>query len=228
MKPYYEDERVTLYHGDCLKLDEWLVGDVLVTDPPYGIAWKKPKLPANRALGRGVQVAHEGIASDGDTAARDAVLDAWLPRPAVVFGATNRNPPKQVKQTLVWQKPATVGIFGTVAGFRRDWEAIHLLGNFPASSAQRSSILRSTGENTAYSRASEGHPHAKPEALMAVLIDACPPGVIADPFMGSGTTLVAAKNLGRDAIGVEIDERYCEIAAKRLSQGVLDFDEVSA
>lgn len=227
MKPYYSDESVTLYLGDCREVTAWLEADVLVTDPPYGIAWCKPRLPANRALRRGDQVAHAGIVNDADTSARDEVLAAWLPKPAAVFGSPHRHLPPGAKQTLVWQKPATVGIFGTVAGFRRDWEAIYLIGNFPPSTAQRSSVIRSTGENTIYSRASQGHPHAKPVGVLATVIAAMPLGVVADPFAGSGTTLVAAKQLGRRAIGVEIEERYCEIAAKRLAQDVLDFGAAS-
>ncbi len=221
MNPYYEDDLVTLWHGDCREVTAWLEADVLVTDPPYGIGWKIPTLAPSEHRGSYGSKAHAGILNDADTGARDEVLTLWTPRPAAVFGSPNMHSPRGVKQTLVWQKPSTCGVMGTVAGFRRDWEAIHLLGNFPASTPTASSVIRSSGNHISYIQDGMGHPHSKPVSVLELLMHRMPPGVVADPFAGSGSTLLAAKNLGRKAIGVELEERYCEIAAKRLTQDTL-------
>lgn len=218
MTPYYTDDHVTLYHGDCLEVTEWLTADVLVTDPPYGIGWRR----GDTGTGRGwSNDSHEGIANDQDTATRDAVLDTWGDRPAVVFGSFYAPAPGRLRHVAVWEKPTNAGVVGSTTGFRRDVEAVYLTEPWPLVSATRGSVLRNiAGSSNGPGRAT-GHPHAKPGWLMEQLIDAAPPGVIADPFAGSGSTLVAARNLGRQAIGVELEERYCEIIASRLAQGVL-------
>lgn len=226
MKPYYSDERVTLYHGDCREITEWLAADVLVTDPPYGISWSVPQGAFNVSRGkRRHGVGHAGIANDSTLDARDVVLTMWGDRPAVVFGSLNVAPPVGSKQTLVWHKPDNAGIFGAIGGWRRDVEAIYLLGAWPQVPAARSAVLR-TNATALSTYVSRGHPHSKPLDLMGALIETTS-GVVADPFAGSGSTLVAARNLGRRAIGVELEERYCELAARRLAQDVLDFGDAS-
>jgi hypothetical protein len=216
VKPYYQDDTVTLYHGDCREITAWLTADVLVTDPPYGIAW-------SRGAYNGA-VSHSGIRHDATTAARDTALTMWGERPAAVFGDFGHSP-TGVVQTLVWHKPSDSGIFGSRAGWRRDAEAIYLVGPWPLTTARRSSVLPSGEAMSHYTKAT-GHPHTKPVGLMVAILTETR-GIVADPFAGSGSTLVAAKQIGRPAIGVEIEERYCEIAAKRLDQGVLDFGGVA-
>jgi site-specific DNA-methyltransferase (adenine-specific) len=111
----------------------------------------------------------------------------------------------------VWDKKR-LGLNG--GPWRYQHETIFVTPGFVRVSDASSSIL-------SYWPDQSHHIHAKPIELMRALVAAAPPGVIADPFCGSGSTLRAAKDLGRKAIGIEIDERFCEVAARRMAQEVL-------
>lgn len=207
--PYYEDDLVTLYHGDCLDNPEWWTGaDVLITDPPYGMAYKS-----------GWVDYQPPIRGDGDQSSRDRALALWGARPALIFGVWNQPRPSGVRQRLIWSKGADPGMGDLSMPWGKSDEEIYVLGT--GWTGARVSNVITVGKPPISERC--GHPTPKPVSLMEVLISRAPSGVIADPFAGSGSTLVAAKAIGRRAVGVEVEERYCELAANRLAQDALDF-----
>jgi DNA modification methylase len=219
-KPYYEDDSVTLYLGDCLEVSEWLAGDVLVTDPPYGVAWRGITTGVNK----GYDKHKDGIAGDKTTRARDDVLALWKNRPAIVFGSWKQPRPEHTEHRLIWHKKGQApGALN--AAFMSQDEEIYIMGQgFRKSSPPLRSVITTT-EARSIEVAKIGHPTPKPVGLMEILIDRCPEGVIVDPFAGSGATLLAARNLGRKAVGVELEDKYCELIANRLSQQAFIFEE---
>ena len=219
MTPYYSDDAVTIYHGDCREVLEWLTADVVVTDPPYGRRWRQGFI---RGHARNANSA--GIAGDDDTTVRDQALALWGDRRAIVFGDLMLTPPTGTKLTCVYHKADKgAGMRGATGGVRRDCEAIYLIGPWPTGLGGRSALFatsRRLSSAVGVVSLNGGHPHTKPDDVMGQLVQLTD-GIIADPFAGSGSTLVAAKAHGRKAIGIEISERYCEIAARRMGQEVL-------
>lgn len=234
MTIYYQDDAVTLHHGDCLEVLDWLEADVLVTDPPYGMAF------VSGWAGRATRASkHNGpsrpIAGDDSTAARDEALALWGDGPGLVFGTWRLPRPSGTRTVIVWDKGDSPGMGALDLPWGLSHEEVYVMGRgwpvLPNGGRRREggvprrdpSIIRATLVNSQASDRPD-HPTPKPIPLMVQLI-AKTSGTVADPFAGSGSTLVAAKQLGRRAIGVELDERYCEVAARRLSQGVLNFEE---
>jgi len=221
MSIYYQDDFVTLYHGDCLEITEWLDADVLVTDPPYGTN----NMPGNAGGGYGrrqnaaqTKGQKEGrtIANDLTTETRDSILNLWGNKPALVFGSPRLpDPPGDWADRLVWDKKR-LGMNG--GAWRYQHESIYVTAGFVRIDDSSSSII------TAFPQQAD-HIHAKPLALMESLIAKAPEGLIADPFAGSGSTLIAARNLSRKVLGIELEEKYCELIAQRLSQQTFDFGE---
>ena len=216
--PYYSDDAVTIYHGDCLDIIDVLEFDVVVTDPPYGISYKSGWSGDNvRSDTADRAVSIEG---DEDTRLRDTVLEITDTKPALVFGSWKRRPPAGTVALLTWCKGMHSGMGNLAIPWKPNTEEVYVIG-VGFSGHRGSSVLNYDAPVTWASRG-RCHPHEKPVSLLIDLVAKCPPGVVLDPFMGSGTTLRAAKDLGRKAIGIEIDKRYCEIAARRMGQEVLD------
>lgn len=205
MKPYYEDDAVTIYHGDCVSvLPQLEPVDLVLADPPYnhGIEYdcyddaRPPNVYAiwcsfwfMRARERSARM----IVFPGHGNLRD-----WMGRMPSGVGC--------------WYKPgnpAGGGVFQHC-----EWEPFLLWGR----ARGVPDVIRATVSE----QSNVGnHPCPKPLALFRAIISKGHVESVIDPFMGSGTTLRAAKDLGVPAVGIEISERYCEIAAKRMGQEVL-------
>jgi site-specific DNA-methyltransferase (adenine-specific) len=207
-KPYYDHAGITIYHADCRDILPYLPKvDLVLTDPPYGL----------QGIAGSYGRHGDSIANDLDCTVRD-----WLIRnftgPMLVFSSPRlAEPPGKWKYRLVWDK-AEGGLNG--GPWRYNHEPIFIRGDgWQRIDNESFSILRYRTGNGCVDRSD--HPHKKPTNLILALMRHAPDGAILDPFMGSGTTLVAAKNLGRRAIGIEIEKKYCEIAVQRLAQEVL-------
>jgi hypothetical protein len=214
-EPYYQDDAVTIYHADCREIDTWDVDGVMVTDPPYGMRHRS---------GMAGAFGDCAINGDGDTVVRDEILARWTPRPALVFGRWSVARPNGTRMVLTWDKGDSLGMGDLSLPWKPSTEEVYVLGTGFVGRRNVGAVLRVQGIGPyQQARGERYHPTQKPVDLLRTLILRCPPlAVVVDPFMGSGTTLRAAKDCGRQAIGVELEERYCEIAAERCAQEVLE------
>jgi len=224
-EPYYSDDHVTIYHGDCLDVLPTLGQvELVVTDPPYVIGAVSAGNMASKSGGWADMMNSSSWFSswyrivDGLLKHDGAMWSFlnWRTLPVVMRAAVDAQMP--VTSMLVWDKQ-WIGP-GGVQGLRPSYELVALLAQPGFAIADRG--LPDVWQHKVGSYKESGHPAEKPEQLVRRLITTSGPGgVVLDPFLGSGTTAVAAKNAGWRAIGIEAEERYCEIAAKRCAQEVL-------
>lgn len=217
MRPYYQDEYVTIYHGDCREILPHIGSvDLLLSDPPYGMAYR------HGARKGGVRLGHDGVSIVGDDEPFDPAHVLGVAPRTILWGGNHfADKLPASRGWLVWDKRD-----GTPSNDQSDCE----LAWTDFLTTARLFSRRWSGAHRGGREQAEGRVHVnqKPVALMQWCIGWAP-GVrsVLDPYMGSGSTLVAAKELGLRAIGIEIEERYCEVAAQRLAQGVLDLGGVA-
>lgn len=227
---YYQDDLVILYHGDAFKLladmpDQSV--DLVLTDPPYTERTHK-NAKSNRAVGSGrSDIKFHAFT---DTALTAALGEAGrLTRGWVIATLDYAHAFKLEQAPPVGLKVPRIGVWvktnpmPQISADRpaQGWEAIAYMHRDDTKIAwngggKHGNFVLPTAQGF-------GHPTSKPVSMLETMVERFtnPGGVVLDPFAGSGSTLRAAKNLGRKAIGFEIEERYCEIAAQRLAQEVL-------
>ena len=211
-KPYYDHGGITIYHGDCREILP-LLGrfDLLLTDPPYGIGLDT----ANKARGRSrltVARDHEPVFDD-DKPFEPAHLLA-LSTSSILWGANNyADKLPSSPMWLVWDRLAT----GDVTDAELAWVTGHRFRTVRMLRHQWSGMLRASEKTDRVL-----HPTQKPVALMSWCLSFFPEAkTVVDPYMGSGPVAKACKDRGLRYVGIELVEKYCEIAAKRLAQEVL-------
>ena len=216
MKPYYQDDAVTLYHGDCREIVPQLGRfDLLLTDPPYGIGVDRTMAKqGGTQYGKAAAAKRHYEASGWD----DATPPRWLldmlrdhAEKSIVWGGNYFELPP-ARGWLVWDKMNGDIAF---ADCELAWTSLDIAVR--KREHLWNGMLRAGKEERC-------HPTQKPLALMNWCISlAGDVQTILDPFAGSGTTGRAAKDMGRKCVMIERNEKYCEIAARRMAQGVLDF-----
>lgn len=207
-KPYYQDDLVTLYHADIRDIaDELEQPAVIVTDPPYGIRYC-----ARESYGGGRRA--QSIVGDESTDLMQWIATRWPDTPVAMFGSHKVGVPFRPNATLVWEKGENSGMGDLAMPWKPNWELIFVRGR-TWRGRRTPGVLRYPVVSTrAQGRL---HPTEKPVELLMELIAKAPPGLVLDPCAGSGSTLEAARRCGRRAVGVDIDERWCHAAARRLA-----------
>lgn len=201
----------TLYLADCREVLPTLSGiDAVVTDPPYGVSFESNFVAAKTTAAW----MRRQIANDGDVSARDWVLD-WHRGAWAMFGSHKAPRPSKPNHVLIWDKGPASGMGDLSFPWKASFEFIFVGGKGWVGSRDEGVIKG----HWIVTRASMGrvHPNEKPVSLMHHLVSKAP-GTILDPFMGSGTTGVACARLGRRFIGIEIEQRYFDIACRRIEQ----------
>lgn len=195
--PYYSEAGIEIWCGDCHEVIPTLPKvDLVLTDPPYGVGKN-----------------YESYCDTYDSLTELIACLGQFPKRIITCGVNNIWRYPEAEWVLCWWKPN--GMTRSRVANANVWEPILVYGC--------GYVFGTDGKEICTSPQNNGHPCPKPLKLFHWLIEKASKEnqLILDPFMGSGTTLVAAKLLGRRAIGIEIEERYCEIAARRLAQGVL-------
>lgn len=222
MKTYYEEAGIKIFHGNCIEvLPQLGLFDLLLTDPPYGI---NLNTDSSRFSGGGSASIRKRGGGIGVSGGLPIVNDAKPFDPSFLLGFGNNqiiwgwnNFPDVLPRgaCLVWLKRYDDAFGSFLSDAELAW----------VSKGHGIYCRRDLSNNSL--QADRVHPTQKPIALMLWCLSFFPKAItVADPFMGSGTTLLAAKKSGKPCVGIEIEEKYCEIAANRLRQSVLNFETV--